>query len=430
MSAASKARRIDSELEITAITDDQYVSYAGCGLPYFIGGKIPEQAQLIARRPEDFAQQNISVKTRVRARLIRPEQKCVVTENLETGQLSEESYDRLLVCTGARPYIPSLEAINLEGIFVLRTIHDSLAIKAYMHQHIPKRALIVGGGYIGLEMVENLLEYGCEVILLERSSHLLPNMDDDMALIFTSYLQSRGVEVRTSENLTGFAGDSRVREAFTDKGSLPVDFVLLSMGVVPNSELAAAAGVELGIRNAIRVNDKMESNLPGIYAAGDCATTKHLVSSQEVYIPMGTTANKQGKVAGENAAGGSARFAGVLGTGIARAMEMELSRTGLCENECRQLGIDFISRRVKSRTAAHYCPVSGEIHVKILAEKPSGRILGAQIVGFAGAAKRIDMLATAITMRATVESLIDMDLAYSPPFSPVWDPVLVALNQF
>lgn len=430
MSAASKARRIDSELEITAITDDQYVSYAGCGLPYFIGGKIPEQAQLIARRPEDFAQQNISVKTRVRARLIRPEQKCVVTENLETGQLSEESYDRLLVCTGARPYIPSLEAINLEGIFVLRTIHDSLAIKAYMHQHIPKRALIVGGGYIGLEMVENLLEYGCEVILLERSSHLLPNMDDDMALIFTSYLQSRGVEVRTSENLTGFAGDSRVREAFTDKGSLPVDFVLLSMGVVPNSELAAAAGVELGIRNAIRVNDKMESNLPGIYAAGDCATTKHLVSSQEVYIPMGTTANKQGKVAGENAAGGSARFAGVLGTGIARAMEMELSRTGLCENECRQLGIDFISRRVKSRTAAHYCPVSGEIHVKILAEKPSGRILGAQIVGFAGAAKRIDMLATAITMQATVESLIDMDLAYSPPFSPVWDPVLVALNQF
>jgi len=430
MSAASKARRIDSELEITAITDDQYVSYAGCGLPYFIGGKIPEQAQLIARRPEDFAQQNISVKTRVRARLIRPEQKCVVTENLETGQLSEESYDRLLVCTGARPYIPSLEAINLEGIFVLRTIHDSLAIKAYLHQHIPKRALIVGGGYIGLEMVENLLEYGSEIILLERSSHLLPNMDEDMALILTSYLQSRGVEVRTSENLTGFAGDSRVREAFTDKGNLPVDFVLLSMGVVPNSELAAAAGVELGIRNAIRVNDKMESNLPGIYAAGDCATTKHLVSGQEVYIPMGTTANKQGKVAGENAAGGSARFAGVLGTGIARAMEMELSRTGLCENECRQLGIDFISRRVKSRTAAHYCPVSGEIHVKILAEKPSGRILGAQIVGFAGAAKRIDMLATAITMRATVESLIDMDLAYSPPFSPVWDPVLVALNQF
>ncbi|HBK52524.1 MAG TPA: pyridine nucleotide-disulfide oxidoreductase, partial [Syntrophomonas wolfei] len=318
----------------------------------------------------------------------------------------------------------------LEGIFTLRTVHDSLAIKAYLNQHKPKRALIAGGGYIGLEMVENLLEYGCEVILLERSSHLLPNMDEDMALILTAYLQSRGVEVRTSENLSGFAGDFRVREAFTDKGSLPVDFVLLSMGVVPNSELAAAAGVELGIRNAIRVNDRMESNLPGIYAAGDCATTKHLVSGQEVYIPMGTTANKQGKVAGENAAGGNARFAGVLGTGIVRAMEMELSRTGLCENECRQLGIDFISRRVKSRTAAHYCPVSGEIHVKILVEEPNGRILGAQIVGFAGAAKRIDMLATAITMRATVESLIDMDLAYSPPFSPVWDPVLVALNQF
>lgn len=430
MSAAAKARRVNPELEITAITDDEYISYAGCGLPYFIGGRIAEQSQLIARREEDFAQQNIKVKTRTRAKLIRPEQNSVLTENLETGQLSEETYDRLVICTGARPFLPSLEAIDLEGVFVLRTIQDSLAIKTYLRQHKPKRALIVGGGYIGLEMVENLREYGCEIILLERAPQLLPNMDEDMALILTSYLQSQGVEVRTSENLNGFDGDSRVRTAFTDKGSLPVDFVLLSIGVIPNSELAAAAGVELGIRNAIRVNEKMESSLPEIYAAGDCATTKHLVSGQESYIPMGTTANKQGRVAGENAAGGDARFAGVLGTGIVRAMEMELSRTGLTENECRQLGIDYVSRRVKSRTAAHYCPVSREMHVKIVAEQTGGRILGAQIVGYAGAAMRIDMLATAITMQSTLESLIDMDLAYSPPFSPVWDPVLVALNQF
>lgn len=430
MSAASKARRMNPELEITAVTDDRYISYAGCGLPYFIGGRIPKESQLLARRPEDFAQQNINVKTRIKAREIHPEQNYVVMEDLETGRISEESYDRLLICTGARPFIPNLEAVDLDGVFALRTIQDSQAIKTYLNQHKPKKALIVGGGYIGLEMVENLLEYGCEVILLERSTHLLPNMDEDMALILTSYLQSRGVEVRTSENLVGFAGDTRVREAITDRGNLPVDFALLSIGVIPNSEIAVAAGVEPGIRNAIRVNERMETNLPGIFAAGDCATTRHLVSDQEAYIPMGTTANKQGRVAGENAAGGNAHFSGVLGTGIVRAMEMELSRTGLSEDECRQLGIDFISRRIKSHTAAHYCPVSGNIHVKIVAEKASSRILGAQIVGFAGAAMRIDMLAVAITMRATVESLLDMDLAYSPPFSPVWDPVLIALNQF
>jgi NADPH-dependent 2,4-dienoyl-CoA reductase/sulfur reductase-like enzyme len=429
-SAAAKARRVNPDLDITLYTDDEYISYAGCGLPYFIGGKIASREKLLARSVADFAAQNIRVKTLMRAEEINPETEKVVIRNLQTQLIFEDNYDRLIITTGARPIVPPLERNNLDGIFTLRTIHDSLRIKAFLSQHRPQKAVVIGGGYIGLEMVENLIEYGCQITLIEKASHIVPNMDADMAQILTQYLESRGVEIRTGETITGFRGNKSVTGIYTDKGEIRADFVLLSIGVQPNSEIAAAAGIERGIKNAIRVNAKMETNKMNIYAAGDCATTSHIVSEKDVYIPMGTTANKQGRVAGENAGGGNASFNGVLGTGIARVMEMEISRTGLCESECQALGINYISRRIKSRTAAHYCPVSGEIHLKLIVNQSNNRLIGAQIVGFAGAAMRIDMLATAITVGATVEDLIDMDLAYSPPFSPVWDPVLIALNQF
>ena len=429
-SAAAKARRVNPDLDITVYTDDEYISYAGCGLPYFIGGKIASRENLLARSVADFAAQNISVKTLMRAEEIKPENGKVIIRNLQNQLTFEDNYDRLVIATGARPFVPPLERVELDGIFTLRTIHDSLKIKEYLFQHRPQKAAVIGAGYIGLEMVENLVEHGCQVTLIEKAPHIIPNMDADMAQILTQYLQSRGVEIRTGETITGFMGNKSVSGLSTDKGEIAADFVLLSIGVQPNSEIAAAAGIEPGINNAIRVNAKMETNKDRIYAAGDCATTSHLISGKEVYIPMGTTANKQGRVAGENAAGGNASFSGVLSTGIARVMEMEISRTGLCESECQALGINYISRRIKSRTAAHYCPVSGEIHLKLIVNQSNNRLIGAQIVGFAGAAMRIDMLATAITVGTTVEDLIDMDLAYSPPFSPVWDPVLIAVNQF
>ena len=429
-SAAAKARRVNPDLDITVYTDDEYISYAGCGLPYFIGGKIASRENLLARSVADFAAQNISVKTLMRVEEIKPENGKVIIRNLQNQLTFEDNYDRLVIATGARPFVPPLEGVELDGIFTLRTIHDSLKIKEYLFQHRPQKAAVIGAGYIGLEMVENLVEHGCQVTLIEKAPHIIPNMDADMAQILTQYLQSRGVEIRTGETITSFMGNKSVSGLSTDKGEIAADFVLLSIGVQPNSEIAAAAGIEPGINNAIRVNSKMETNKDRIYAAGDCATTSHLTSGKEVYIPMGTTANKQGRVAGENAAGGNASFSGVLGTGIARVMEMEISRTGLCESECQALGINYISRRIKSRTAAHYCPVSGEIHLKLIVNQNNNCLIGAQIVGFAGAAMRIDMLATAITVGTTVEDLIDMDLAYSPPFSPVWDPVLIALNQF
>ncbi|HPF19822.1 MAG TPA: CoA-disulfide reductase [Syntrophomonas sp.] len=430
MSAAAKARRIQRDMDIVVYTDDQYISYAGCGLPYFIGGRVESEDKLVARTPQEFARQNIIVRTMMRAEEIKPEEGTVVLRDLQNHSATQDHYDALVIASGARALVPPLEGMDLEGVFALRNIHDSLQIKAYIENHKPHKAVVIGGGYIGLEMAENLTERGCQVCVIERAPHIIPNMDEDMAQILTQYLEAKGVEVRTGEAVNGFFGEGRVAGVITDQGELAADFVLLSIGVVPNSEIAAAAGIELGVKNAIRVNQKMETNLPGIYAAGDCATTLHLLSGNEVYIPMGTTANKQGKVAGENAAGGNASFKGVLGTGIAKVLEMEISRTGFSEHECRQAGIDYVTQRISSRTAAHFCPIARDIHLKLIMDRSNRRLIGAQIVGYTGAGMRIDMLAAAITVGATIEDLIDMDLAYSPPFSPVWDPVLVALNQF
>jgi NADPH-dependent 2,4-dienoyl-CoA reductase/sulfur reductase-like enzyme len=430
MSAASKARRVDPDLAITVYTDDEYISYAGCGLPYFIGGRVTAKEKLLARSVQSFADQNIFVNTFSRAESIDPQNKKITIRDLQKDALYGDYYDRLIIATGARPLITPLEGIRQEGIFTLRTINDSLNIKEYLEKVQPRNIVIIGGGYIGLEMVENFLHRGSQVSLIQRGPHIIPNMDADMAEILTKYLLDQGVDVRTGEDVQGFSGNGRVRSVITDRGEIQADFVLLSIGVLPNSEIAADCGIKLGPRNAILVDKEMKTSAQDIWAAGDCATVHHLITGKETYIPLGTTANKQGRVAGENAAGGNASFKGVIGTAIARVMEMEISRTGLSERECRELGINYVSRRIKSRTAAHYCPVSGEIHLKLIAEQDSGRLLGAQIVGYKGAAMRIGMLAVAITNRSTVEQLIDMDLAYSPPFSPVWDPVLVALNQF
>ncbi|MGI5971487.1 MAG: CoA-disulfide reductase [Oscillospiraceae bacterium] len=430
LSAASKARRIDSGLDITVYTDEEYISYAGCGLPYFIGGSIQSKDMLFARSLSDFAAQNISVKTLHRVVEIRPGESKVIVRDLKKNADFDDYYDKLVIATGARPVKPSIDGIGLDGVFTLRSVSDSLKIKDYMRRHGPKNVTIVGGGYIGLEMTESFVKNNCHVTIIGRSKHIIPNMDEDMANIVRTYLESGSVTVYTEENVKGLSGNGRIRMVSTDRRDIPSDLVLLSTGVAPNSELAGAAGIELGVKNAVRVNEKCETNLENIYAAGDCAATTHLVTGREAYIPMGTTANKQGRTAGENAAGGGAAFYGVVGTGIARVMDMELSRTGLSERECAAAGIEFISRKIKSRTAAHYCPSSREMHLKLIAEKDTRRLIGGQIVGYSGAAMRIDMLATAITMGATVEQLLNMDLAYSPPFSPVWDPVLIALNQF
>jgi NADPH-dependent 2,4-dienoyl-CoA reductase/sulfur reductase-like enzyme len=428
MSAAAKARRTDPACEISVYTDDQDISYAGCGLPYFVGGGIGSKEALLARTVEEFAKENIIVYTRSRVEEIRPASGKVVVRQAE--KTFEDGYDRLIIATGARPFKPQMPGSDLDGVFPLRSLQDSLHIKEFFSRSHPEKIAIIGGGYIGLEMAENFVKLGCHVSIIEKAPHIIPNMDEDMAQILTRYLEGRGIEIHTGKTVLSLLGDQSVKGVSTDMGEIPADCVLLSIGVIPNSELAGAVGIELGAKNAIRVNSKMETNLENIYSAGDCATTVHLITGKEVYIPLGTTANKQGKVAGENAAGGNSFFKGVLGTGIARVLDMEVARSGLSEAECNMQGISYVSKRIKSRTAAGYAPESKEIHVKLIAEQDSGRLLGGQIVGYAGSAKRIDMLAAAMTLGATVEQLNNMDLAYAPPFSPVWDPILTALNQF
>lgn len=430
MSAAGKARRVDKNCEIYVYTDDEFFSYAGCGLPYFIGGAFPKKEDLLARSIEDFAAQNIHVKTLMRVEEINVEAGKIIINNLLNNITFEDNYDRLIIATGARAFVPPIEGINLKGIFTLRNMHDSQEIKDYLLQKKPQKAVVVGGGYIGLEMAENLLLRGCQVTIVEMAPHIVPNMDADMAQVLTKYLESKGVEVRTGEAIKGFYGNDKVAGVTTDKGEIAADFVLLSVGVNPNSAIAEAAGLKLGPKKAISINDKMESSHENIYAAGDCATVKHLLTGNEVYIPLGTTANKQGKIAGENAAGGNGTFKGVLGTGIARVIEMEISRTGLSERECQHSGIEYLTSQINAKTAAHFCPISNDINIKLIADKNNRRLIGAQIVGYSGSAMRINMLAAAITTGATIDELVDMDLAYSPPFSPVWDPVLIALNQF
>ncbi|MDH7497934.1 MAG: FAD-dependent oxidoreductase [Syntrophomonadaceae bacterium] len=434
-SAAAKARRVDAGLKISLFTQEGRVSYGSCGLPYFIAGQIAEERQLIARTVEVFAQQGIEVHLYQRAEEIDPTRRLVRVVDVREGAQREVGYDALVIATGASPVLPPVPGRELAGVFTLRTLDDGLAIRRYLQEQSPQRAVIVGAGYIGLEMVEAFHQRGMSVTVVEMAPQVLPNMDADMAALVQEYLEGREVRVLTAERVlalepaAGQAAD-RVGLVRTERHELPAELVLLSAGVRPNAALAARAGVALGAAGAIRVNQRMETNLPNVYAAGDCATTVHLVSGEEVYLPMGTTANKQGRVAGANAAGGEASFPGVVGTGIARILEMEVARTGLCERECKALGIDYRTRTIRSRTVPGYFPGSGRIHVKVLAEHPGGRLLGAQIVGRAGSAKRIDVFATALTLGAAVGRLWDADLAYAPPFSPVFDPVLLALNAF
>jgi NADPH-dependent 2,4-dienoyl-CoA reductase/sulfur reductase-like enzyme len=287
--------------------------------------------------------------------------------------------------------------------------------------------VVVGGGYIGLEMAEALVKNGLEVSLIDRSPQVMGTLDDDMGALVSKALRDFGVKLYLEESLTSFSTkDGRVTGAVTDKRTLPADMVILGLGVRPNTALAAAAGIPLGEKGSIRVNERMETGTPGIWAAGDCAESFHLVSHRPFYIALGTVANRQGRVAGINLGGGYATFPGVMGTAVTKICQVEIARTGLQEKEVAALGLEQVSAVIKSRTKAGYYPGAGEISVKLLAEKGSGRLLGGQIVGMDGSAKRIDTLATALHAGFTVEEMINLDLGYAPPFSPVWDPVVTA----
>ena len=335
-----------------------------------------------------------------------------------------------MIGTGALPICPQLPGSDADNICGVNTLQSGLDIRNLIDSGGIKKGVIVGGGYIGLEMAEALVRRGVEVSLVDKGSEVMGTLDYDMGRLASDALRNFGVQLYLEEELKGFEKTGgKVTSVATDKRSLPADIVILGLGVRPNTVLAAAAGIPLGQNGAIRVNERMETGIPGIWAAGDCAESFHLVSRRHFHIALGTVANRHGRVAGINLGGGDAVFPGVVGTAITKICEVEVARTGLQEKELVQLGIEWESAVIKSVTKPDYFPGSGEITVKVLAEKGSGRLLGGQIVGKEGSAKRIDTLATALHAGFTVEEMINLDLAYAPPFSPVWDPVVIAARE-
>jgi len=361
---------------------------------------------------------------------IDPAGRKVHVRDLKSGRSAWESYDQLLIATGAVPLCPDLPGADAVDICGVSTLESGLEIRRRLDKGGMKKGVVVGGGYIGLEMAEALVRQGLEVSLISRSPQVMGTLDEEMGALVSQALRDIGVTLHLEEALTEFETKAgKVTGIVTDKRTLPADIVILGLGVRPNTSLAAAAGIPLGEKGSIRVNGRMETGIAGVWAAGDCAESFHLISRRPFYVALGTVANRQGRVAGINLGGGYATFPGVVGTAVTKICQVEVARTGLQEKELRKLGIEWVSAVITSRTKAGYYPGAGEITVKVLAERGSGRLLGGQIVGMEGSAKRIDTLATVLHAGFTVEEMINLDLGYAPPFSPVWDPVVTAARE-
>lgn len=428
LSAATQIRRLDPEADISVFEKEDIISYAKCGLPYYIGGIIPEAEHLKALLPEVLREKfKVSLHTCSEVTAIRPWDKVITVRKNEKDE--EHRYDKLLIATGARPRFPGWPGDKLEGVFPVNTMRDAERISMWLEGKTAEKVLIIGGGYIGLEMAETLTHKGCKVTLLTRGLQLLNPFDQDMTKFAEGELKLRGVDVFLEEDVIELKGeDGHVKEVVTKTSSFPADTVIIAVGIIPNSELAIAAGISTGLMNAIAVNERMETSVPDIYAAGDCATQYHMLKKTGDYIPLGTTANKQGNIAGYNMAGHEKLFSGVLGTAILKVFDLQLARTGLNEEEARKLDLAFECVVHRTKDHAGYYPDARKLCIKLLYSTDNHTLLGAQLVGYAGT-KRIDTLAAAITAGMTIEQVVDLDLAYAPPFSGVWDPVQQAARN-
>jgi NADPH-dependent 2,4-dienoyl-CoA reductase/sulfur reductase-like enzyme len=431
MSAASRARRLNPKIEIMVFEKSGFVSYGSCGLPYFVSDVIKAPENLVVYDAKFFKEKrNIDVYLHHEVLKIFPAKRSVLVKDLEKDKEFEVGYDKLVIATGARAVKPNIKGIDLNGIFTIRFLEEGIAIKNFIRENSPKKALIIGAGYIGMEMAEALVSLGIDVTIVEVMPNILGSMDDEINEVVEAELQKNGVKLLKSISVVEFVGDGFVRKAILNNdSSLDVDLVIVGAGIKPNSEIARDAGIEIGRSGAIPVNQRMETNIPGVFAAGDCAEAFHLVLGRPVYIPLGTTANKQGKVAGENAVGGNAIFKGIVGTAVFKVFELEVARTGISEKQAKEEGIDYVSTVIEHSSRAHYYPGGSKIRVKLIAERKTGRLLGAEMVGRDGVAKRIDVFATALHARMSIGEIAGLDLSYAPPFAPVWDPILIAAND-
>ncbi|MFA1544270.1 FAD-dependent oxidoreductase [Actinomadura monticuli] len=433
MSAASQARkrRGPDELEVVAVERGHYASYSACGIPYFVGGVVAGLDELIARTPAEFRDRGIDVRLRTEAVEIDTDGGRVRVRDVDGGGERWEPYDDLVVATGAAPVRPRLPGAGADGIHGVQVLDDGVAIVRVLEERAPRRAVVVGGGYIGLEMAEAMVMRGLEVSLVDASDQPMGSLDPDMGATVADAMRGLGVRLYLGEPVEGFdtGPDGHVTAVRTGARTLPADLVVLGLGVRPESRLAREAGIETGPTGGIVTDRRMRTRTERVWAAGDCVENRHLVSGGPVAIPLGTHANKQGRVAGVNIGGGYATFPGVVGTAVSKICQWEVARTGLNEREAAAAGFAALSVVVESTTRAGYHPDATAMRTKLIAERRSGRLLGAQIVGEENAAKRIDGLAIALWNRMTVEEMTGLDLGYAPPFAPVWDPVLIAARK-
>ncbi len=433
MSAASQARRRrgPDDLDIVVFERGHHTSYSACGIPYFVADVVHEAEDLVTRRPEEF-RSRFAMEVHLRHEVvdIDLDDRQVGVRDLATGTERRQHFDQLMVATGATPVRPQLPGVDSAGIYGVQVLDDGVALRGRLDRGGVERAVVVGGGYIGLEMAEALVQRGVEVAVVEQADQPMSTLDPDMASLVADAMGNLGITLHLGESVTGFdAADGQLQAVVTDDRRLPADLVVLGLGVRPNSGLARDAGLAVGTTGGIVTDRQMRTSTTGVWAAGDCVETFHRVSRRPVAIALGTHANKQGRVAGINLGGGYATFPGVVGTAVTKICGVEIARTGLGEAEAAAAGFETEAVVVESTTRAGYFPGAALMKTKLIVERRSGRLLGAQIVGQENAAKRIDALAIALWNDMTVEDMTGLDLAYAPPFSPVWDPILIAARK-
>ena len=431
MSAANTALRHSEQgaLEVVVLERGHYTSYSACGIPYWIAGDVPDGDELIARTPEQHREAGIDLRMRQEVTAIDLDEQSVSVRGVEDGETYDLSYDELVLAVGATPTVPPLEGSDAEGIFGVQSLEQGEAIVKDMANSEHRRAVVVGAGYIGVEMAEAMVHRGLTTTIIDQAPEPFTQVDPDMGALIREAMGDMGIDVRTGIGVESFdvGDDGRVTGVRAGGELFEADIVVLGLGVKPNSDLASAAGLTLGESGGIAVDVRMRAvGHENVWAGGDCVQVQHRLSGHGVHLALGTHANKHGRIIGTNLAGGYGAFPGVLGTAISKVCNLEIGRTGLGESEAESAGYGYVTASVESTTTAGYWPGAKMMTVKVIAEKRSGRLLGAQIVGREGSAKRIDVFATAIWTGMTVEEMTFMDLSYAPPFSPVWDAVLVA----
>ena len=432
MSAASQAKKRRRDLDVIAFERGRATSYSACGIPYWIGGAVDTEEALVARTPEQHRAAGIDVRIRTEVTGIDLDRRRVTWRDLESGQEGTEPYDDLVYAAGSVPMRPPVPGINARGVYGVQVLDDGVALRAELDSGRVNRVVVVGGGYIGLEIAEACRVRGLDVTVVDRSATPVGTFDPDVGAFLAEAVREQGIDLVLSDQVTriGVGADGRARSVLTASGrELEADLVVLGLGVRPNVALAEEAGIPLGDSGGISVDVRMRTPVEGVWAAGDCVESLHRLSGTRVVVALGTHANKQGRVAGINIGGGYATFPGVIGTQITKVCDVEVARTGLSTEEAEAAGFSFVTASVDSTTKAGYFPGAQPIRIKMLAERRSGRLLGAQLVGRHAAAKRIDALAICIWNGMSVDDVLSLDLSYAPPFSPVWDPVLIAARK-